>query len=276
MDGLRLEAVRWQVRGKEILKGVSFSLERGGILSVIGPSGSGKTSLLRIIAGLVRDYTGSVFLSGRTVDKLPPEKRGAVLVRQSGNLLPHLTVRENIGFGLKMRRVPKREIRDTVDSLLAMVHLEEQADSFPGKISAGQSQRAALARALAVRPFLILLDEPFANLDPRLRLELRSCVMEAVRKTGASMIMVTHEWEDAFYAGNEVAALFEGSFFPLDRYGQPLRPDTAVQNYLSGCRIVHGLVADGIFTGEGFSVPCAARSGPARAFITHNGIKILC
>lgn len=215
----------------DVLRGVMLSVTPGTILSLLGPSGCGKTTLLRTIAGLVQPRAGRIRLGGRTVagDRVfvPPERRQVGMVFQDWALFPHLSVARNVGFGLSRRARDAGE----VDRALALVGLHDCADRMPSTLSGGQQQRVALARALATRPAVLLLDEPFSNLDATLRTELRAEVAQLLREVGTTSIFVTHDQEEAFVLGDEVALMLDGRVqqqaAPADLYEAPASHEVA-------------------------------------------------
>lgn len=202
---------------------VSFSLNKGDLLGLLGPSGCGKTTLLRIVAGFERPEQGEVQIAGQTVcsDRqwVPPERRRVGVVFQDYALFPHLNVIENVAFGLKQlaRRgqMPKKQIRHLSVEAIALVNLSGMEKRYPHELSGGQQQRVALARALAPRPPLVLLDEPFSNLDVQVRLYLRQEVRDILKNIGASGIFVTHDQEEALSISDKVAVMHEGRLIQL-------------------------------------------------------------
>ena len=197
---------------KTILEHISFTLLEGEICCLLGPSGCGKTTLLHAIAGFNPIYHGSISVASTPLSTpasvTPPERRNIGLVFQDYALFPHLTVRQNIAFGLKSAAKPERESR--VRELLQLVHLEEFAQKFPHQLSGGQQQRVALARALAPRPQLLLMDEPFSNLDTELRRSLASEVRHILREEGTAAVIVTHDRAEAFAAADKLGILAQG------------------------------------------------------------------
>ncbi|MGC4154083.1 MAG: ABC transporter ATP-binding protein [Propionicimonas sp.] len=189
-----------------VVENVSFTLGSGALGAVLGPSGSGKTTLLRVIAGLHRGASGTIRLDGRRLDDLPPERRGVGLVPQDGALFPHLTVAENIDFGLPRRR--RRGPRTT--EMLDLLGLQPFALRLPHQLSGGQAQRVAVARALAPEPRLVLLDEPFSALDAALRSEVREGVRRALEATGTAALLVTHDQGEALSMSTDLIVLAEG------------------------------------------------------------------
>lgn len=189
-----------------VVEDVSFTLGSGAFGAVLGPSGSGKTTLLRVIAGLHREASGTIRLDGRRLDDLPPERREVGLVPQDGALFPHLTVAENVGFGLPRRR--RRGPRTA--EMLDLLGLRPFADRLPHQLSGGQAQRVAVARTLAPEPRLVLLDEPFSALDAALRSEVRDGVRRALEATGTTALLVTHDQGEALSMSTDLIVLAEG------------------------------------------------------------------
>ncbi len=193
------------------LTDVSFSVARGQRLAIVGPSGVGKTTLLRAIAGLSPIATGRIVVNGRDVTALRPEQRDAVYLHQAPVLFEHLTVGENVAFPLRIRRVAGSEIHARVTSALAAVRLDGLERRAPHALSGGQRHRVALARAIAARPAALLLDEPLSALDPSLREEVRAAIVAAQVESGAAVVFVTHDFDDAGVLADEVAVLLGGT-----------------------------------------------------------------
>jgi sulfate transport system ATP-binding protein len=193
-----------------VLKGVSLAVPKGGVVCIIGPSGSGKSTLLRIIAGLERPDSGAVIIHGEDVTPVPPQKRGIGFVFQHYAAFKHMSVRDNIAFGLKIRREPKDAVRARVGELLEIVGLTGWADRYPSQLSGGQRQRMALARALAVQPKVLLLDEPFGALDANVRHELREWLRRLHDEVHVTTVLVTHDQEEAMEVADRVAVLNDG------------------------------------------------------------------
>jgi sulfate transport system ATP-binding protein len=192
------------------LDDVSVDVPTGSLTALLGPSGSGKSTLLRVIAGLERPDAGSVCLDGDDVTGRPPQKRGVGFVFQHYAAFKHMTVWDNIAFGLKIRRRPRAEIAKRVEELLALVQLTGLAQRYPAQLSGGQRQRMGLARALAVDPKVLLLDEPFGALDARVRKELREWLRRLHDETGTTTVIVTHDQEEAMEVADRVAVLNRG------------------------------------------------------------------
>ena len=197
---------------------VSLSVAKNETVALLGPSGSGKTTILRLVAGFETPDSGSVRVEGEDVTRLPPEQRRFGMVFQNYALFPHMTVGDNVAFGLEAQKTPRGEIRDRVAEALAAVDLTGFEDRRIGQISGGQQQRVALARALAPRPRVLLLDEPLSNLDPTLRERTRRELARIIRKVGITTLFVTHEQEEAFDLGDRVAVLCAGR---IEQVGSP-------------------------------------------------------
>jgi iron(III) transport system ATP-binding protein len=199
----------------DVVDHVSFEVAEGELLAVVGPSGCGKSTLLRIVAGLDDAATGRVVLAGVDVTALPPERRRIGLVFQDHALFPHRSVAQNISFGL--RHLDRRTRNARVDELLELVRLPGVGKRYPHELSGGEQQRIALARALAPDPAVVLLDEPFANLDPSLRDDVRSDVVAVLRQRNAAAVLVTHDREEALGLGDRVAVMSAGRVLQIDR-----------------------------------------------------------
>ncbi len=210
------------------LDDVSVDIAPGSLTSLLGPSGSGKSTLLRVIAGLEHPDTGTVALDGADVTGLPPQRRGIGFVFQHYAAFKHLTVRENVAFGLRIRKRPKAETRATVDELLGVVGLTGYQDRYPSQLSGGQRQRMALARALAIAPKVLLLDEPFGALDAKVRAELRAWLRRLHEEVEVTTVLVTHDQEEAMDVSDRIVVLNDGrveqSGPPRDLYDRPANP----------------------------------------------------
>lgn len=200
------------------LEDVSVSIPSGQLTALLGPSGGGKSTLLRIIAGLEHADTGSVGIEGLDATHLPARKRNVGFVFQHYAAFKHLTVRRNVAFGLEIRKRPKDEIRRRVDELLRLVHLEQFAERLPAQLSGGQRQRMALARALAVEPTVLLLDEPFGALDAKVRKELREWLRRLHDEVHVTTVFVTHDQEEALEVADEIVVINEGR---VEQVGTP-------------------------------------------------------
>ncbi|MDQ0189584.1 ABC transporter ATP-binding protein [Alicyclobacillus cycloheptanicus] len=200
------------------LHNVTASIREGELIGFLGPSGSGKTTLLRIIAGLETQSAGQVLIDGRVVDELPPQQRGVGFVFQSYALFKHMTVFDNIAYGLRVQKKGKQEVRARVKELLNFVHLAGFEHRYPHQLSGGQAQRVALARALAPRPKILLLDEPFAAIDTKIRKELRQWIRHVHDELGITSIFVTHDQEEALEIADRVLVMNQGK---VEQLGTP-------------------------------------------------------
>ncbi|GAA0708804.1 TOBE-like domain-containing protein [Dactylosporangium roseum] len=207
------------------LDDVSVSIPSGRLTALLGPSGGGKSTLLRIIAGLERSDSGRVEIEGIDATDLPPQRRNVGFVFQHYAAFKHMSVRRNVAFGLEIRKRPKHEVAARVDELLKLVHLEQFGDRLPAQLSGGQRQRMALARALAVRPTVLLLDEPFGALDAKVRKELRDWLRRLHDEVHVTTVFVTHDQEEALEVADEIVVINEGRVeqigSPDDLYDRP-------------------------------------------------------
>lgn len=205
--------------------GIDLVIEAGELFFLLGPSGCGKTTLLRCIAGFNEPDSGQVLIGGRDMTRVPPHERNTGMVFQSYALWPHMTVSENVAFGLEMRKEAKAEIRQRVDEALAMVQMTDRAEYKPNQLSGGQQQRVALARALVVKPTCLLLDEPLSNLDAKLRLEMRSEIRRICKSSGLTAVYVTHDQNEALSIADRMVVLDKGHIqqlgTPQQIYRQP-------------------------------------------------------
>jgi len=215
---VRVESVRKRFGSSAALDGVTLDFPAGSLTTLLGPSGCGKTTLLRVIAGFVTPDEGRVFIGDEDRTATPPWRRRIGFVFQSYALWPHMTVFDNVAYGLTLRRLPRSEITRQVEGMLATVGLEGLAGRAPGHLSGGQQQRVALARALVLEPDVLLLDEPLANLDARLRAEMRRELRGLQRRVGITTVFVTHDQEEALELSDLVVVMHQG------RVAQSARP----------------------------------------------------
>ena len=215
MAMLELRGVSKSYADTPVLRSVDLSVEPGELMFLLGPSGCGKSTLLRIVAGLIRQDSGSIVLNGRDVSDLPPEERGTPMVFQNYALWPHLDVAGNIEFGRKLRKLPREEIAKTTREMLSVVGMTEFAKRKVNELSGGQQQRVALARALALRGSILLLDEPLSNLDARLRDLMRSEIRRICKERGLTALYVTHDRREALSVGDRIAVMKDGGILQL-------------------------------------------------------------
>lgn len=201
-----------------ILENLNISMEKGELVSLLGPSGCGKTTTLRVIAGLIEQNSGIITVDGSNVTKVPVHKRNFGMVFQSYALFPHLTVYDNVAFGLKLRKIDKNIIDKKVMDVLEATDLVSLKDRFPKQLSGGQRQRVALSRALVIEPKLLLLDEPLSNLDAKLRVNMRTEIKSIQKKLGITTVFVTHDQEECFSISDKVAVMNNGV---IEQYDTP-------------------------------------------------------
>jgi putative spermidine/putrescine transport system ATP-binding protein len=210
---------------QQILNSVSLTMESGKFVAVLGPSGCGKTTLLRVVAGFT-EYSGNVEIDGKAYDAIPPHKRNIGIVFQDYALFPHKSVEENIGFGLRLRRMSRAEIVEKVTGLLDLLQLQALRSRYPSQLSGGQRQRVAIARALAVDPKVLLLDEPLSALDKKLREEMQVELRQLQRRVGITTMFVTHDQEEALALADKVVVMNKGDIgqvgTPTEVYARPL------------------------------------------------------
>ncbi len=263
MSELEVVGLSRRFGGHAVLENVSFRLAPGEFFALLGPSGSGKTTLLRLIAGLDQPAAGAVRLGGQPATLLPPERRRVAVVFQQPLLFPHLSVAENVGFGLRMRGVTAAERERQVAAALAQVQLPDLGRRYPTELSGGQQQRVALARALVVRPRILLLDEPFSHLDPGLRQEMRRLLRKLQRESAVTTLLVTHDHDEALQLADRLGVLLAGRLVqtgpPATVLAQPA--SRAVASFMQVGNLLPGGIAAGIFTGPLGSGPLPDRAG---------------
>ncbi|RAO00912.1 ABC transporter ATP-binding protein [Micromonospora noduli] len=225
---LRLDGVSRRFGGQAALTELDLTIEAGEFIALLGPSGCGKSTALNCLAGLLPLTQGSIWQDERRIDTLPPERRGFGMVFQSYALFPHLTVRANIAFGLRMRRLPKEETRRRTAEAVRLVRLEDHVDKLPGQLSGGQQQRVAIARAVVFEPSLVLMDEPLSNLDAKLRLEMRTEIRRLHQSLGLTTVYVTHDQEEALSLADRLVVLREGR---VQQIGSPRELHTRPANW---------------------------------------------
>jgi sulfate transport system ATP-binding protein len=258
---------------------VSFDVPAGQLVALLGPSGSGKSTILRMIAGLETPDAGSVELTGEDATAVPIQRRGVGFVFQHYALFRHMTVRDNIAFGLKVRKLPQAEVRPRVDELLKLVQLTGYAAQYPSQLSGGQRQRVALARALAPRPKVLLLDEPFGALDAKVREELRSWLRRLHDEVHVTSLFVTHDQQEAFEVADQVVVLNRGRVEqmgpPQDLYERPATP--FVTGFLGSVNVLKGQSASGLAVlGAGIQVPTQVQApdGPVSVYVRPHDLEL--
>ncbi len=216
MADIRIERVRKDFGTVRALDEITLEVADGEFVALLGPSGCGKTTLLRIVAGLERETSGRIVIGGRDLTPVPTRQRGLAMVFQNYAVFPHMTVFENIAFGLRMQRVAKDHLAARVRRAAELLHIEALLDRYPAKLSGGQRQRVAVARALAVEPPVLLMDEPLSNLDALLRLEMRAELKAVLRQAGTTTIYVTHDQTEAMGLADRIAVMHGGRIVQID------------------------------------------------------------
>jgi ABC-type Fe3+/spermidine/putrescine transport system ATPase subunit len=261
---LEVRTVAKRFGNREVLKNISLNIASGEFLTLLGESGSGKTTLLRLIAGFEQLTAGEIWMSGARLDKLPPYKRRVNTVFQSYALFPHLSVRENVAYGLRVQGVPKNKIAGRVAEALNMMKMTEFAPTRPSRLSGGQQQRVALARALVNRPQLLLLDEPLSALDANLRKEMQSELKSLQRDIGIAFLFVTHDQEEAMALSDRIALLRDGSLeqvaSPREIYARPATAYTA--QFIGQTNLLRGEIRRSIATCGVLRWPLEDADGP--------------
>ncbi len=260
MVEVRVENVRKTYGKVEALKGVSLGFKSGGLTAILGPSGCGKTTLLRSIAGFIQVDAGRILFDREEVTSLPPQRRGTAMVFQNYALWPHMTIFENVAYGLRLQKVPAAEIRRRVLKVLQLVEIGNLTDvesRKPSALSGGQQQRVALARALVVEPKVLLMDEPLSNLDAKVRQRLRAELRQLQKQVGITAIYVTHDQEEALALADTVVLMDQGTIVqtgtPQEIY---LRPTTAfAAEFLGVSNQLEGEVKEGRLIVAGQSLP---------------------
>jgi spermidine/putrescine transport system ATP-binding protein len=261
---LEVRAVAKRFGAREVLKNISLNIASGEFLTLLGESGSGKTTLLRLIAGFDLPSGGEIWMSGERLDTLPPYKRRVNTVFQNYALFPHLSVRDNVAYGLRVQGAPKKEIPARVGEALSMVKMTEFADARPSRLSGGQQQRVALARALVNRPQLLLLDEPLSALDANLRKQMQSELKALQREIGITFLFVTHDQEEAMALSDRIALLRDGALeqvaSPREIYARPSTAYTA--QFIGQTNLLRGEIRRSIATCGVLRWPVEEADGP--------------
>ncbi|OWT77350.1 MULTISPECIES: ABC transporter ATP-binding protein [unclassified Achromobacter] len=254
MNTLKLKNLRKTYGSHVAVEGIELDMAEGELVALLGPSGCGKTTTLRMVAGFIEPTSGEIHIAGKDITAQAPYARGTGMVFQSYALFPHMTVAQNVGFGLEMRKVGRSEREDRVRETLRLVRLEHLQDRLPRQLSGGQQQRVALARALAVNPSVFLLDEPMSNLDAKLRADVREEIRTLQQRLGFTTLLVTHDQEEALSMADRLVVMEAGRVHQIgtaeDLYERPA--NAFVADFLGRCNIVKGMVeADGVRTPSG-------------------------
>ena len=252
-----------------VVNGVNLAIEEGELFPLLGPSGCGKTTLLRLVAGFYAADEGEIRFDDRVVNAVPPHERGIGMVFQNYALWPHMTVAENVSYGLKLRKIPSSQISARVQEVLENVKLGGLGDRYPGQLSGGQQQRVALARALVLNPQILLLDEPLSNLDAKVRVQVRAEIRKLQKDLGITTVYVTHDQEEALTLSDRIAVFNQGKVFqvgpPKALYERPA--NRFVADFIGINNLVEGTVrsvdgSDGLCAETALGVLCAIHDEP--------------
>ncbi|MEO1016616.1 MAG: ABC transporter ATP-binding protein [Pseudomonadota bacterium] len=247
MAAVDMDGVRKAFGDTVAVDTLNLSIDDGELVTLLGPSGCGKTTLMRMIAGILHQDEGEIRIGGQAIDDLPPEQRNIGMVFQSYALFPHMTVRHNVGFGLRMRGVDRAESTRRVDDALALVDLSALAERYPRALSGGQQQRVAVARAVVIEPDVLLFDEPLSNLDAKLREQLREDLSKLQERLGITSLYVTHDQSEAMALADRIVVMNEGRIVeigtPIDLYRRPRHRFTA--EFLGQTNVVEARIENG-------------------------------
>ena len=253
---LRLDGITQHFNEFVAVSDINLDVAGGELVALLGPSGCGKSTLLRIISGFIRQTEGRVLFDGQPVDHLPPSQRGVGIVFQNYALFPHMTVAENVAYGLQARKWPREKIAPRVAEMLELVHMSEFAQRKPRQLSGGQQQRIALARCLAIDPKVLLLDEPFGALDKNLRLDMQIEVKRLQRESGMTTILVTHDQEEALSMADRIAVMSRGRI-------EQVSPPTEIYDEPKTLFVNEFVGTTNVFAGEFVSKGCGLASRSA-------------
>jgi putative spermidine/putrescine transport system ATP-binding protein len=257
--GLQIDRVSKELGGRTVVSDLELEVRAGELTCLLGPSGCGKTTTLRMIGGFLNADRGRILIDGADVSGLSPDRRPTAMVFQNYALWPHMTVYKNVAFGLKLRKLSKREIQERVEHILELVGLTHHVHSYPARISGGEQQRVALARALVLEPKVLLLDEPLSNLDAKLRVRVREEIREIQQRIGITTVFVTHDQDEALSISDRVAVMSGGKVEQYaDARGLYREPATAfVAGFVGAMNFYPGtVVSGGVEIEGGVVVPC--------------------
>ncbi|MTI58856.1 MAG: ABC transporter ATP-binding protein [Firmicutes bacterium] len=260
MTDISLKNLTKSFNNKLVIDSLNLSIKSGEMVALLGPSGCGKTTTLKMLAGLIKPNSGDIFFKDQSILNIPTEKRGAILVFQDYLLFPHLNVASNISFGLKMRGCPLNYRRKRVKELLSLVNLEGYENHYPHELSGGQQQRISLARALAINPEVLLLDEPISNLDANLREEMRELILEIHSREEMTTIFVTHDREEAMLVADKIAVMNQGK---IEQFGRPEKlyrepVSKFVAEFFGQANYINGTINGSSFIFEQGEIPVCA------------------
>jgi ABC-type sugar transport system ATPase subunit len=257
VGSLELQNVTIGYNDQTVISNLSLSVREGELLSLLGPSGVGKTTLLKTIAGLTPPIAGVITIDGKNVARVPADRRDTVLLFQKPLLFPFLTVSENIGFGLRMKKCEQKQITAKSEEVMELTEISNLGPQKPHQLSGGQQQRVALARALVLEPSILLLDEPFSNLDADLRQKMQSLIQRLQQETATTMLFVTHDQSESFIISDRIALLIDGEIVQIDTpeklYKSPATSEVA--HFFGNPNIISGAVDDGVLHTGKLKIP---------------------
>jgi ABC-type Fe3+/spermidine/putrescine transport system ATPase subunit len=262
--GLLIDRVSKDLGGRRIVDALQLEVRAGELTCLLGPSGCGKTTTLRMIGGFIPPDAGRILIDGEDVSRLAPERRPTAMVFQNYALWPHMTVFKNVAFGLKLRKLPKAEMKERVENVLELVGLTHHIHSYPARISGGEQQRVALARSLVLEPKVLLLDEPLSNLDAKLRVRVREDIREIQQRVGITTVFVTHDQDEALSISDRIAVMNAGK---VEQYADPRTlyrepATTFVAGFVGAMNVFEAGVEPGaVELANGVRVPCEQLSG---------------
>ena len=263
MGELLLKNLTIRYGSTPVIRDFNLEVLDGEMVALLGPSGTGKTTVLKAVAGLIQPYQGEIFIDGQPVNNLPPEKRSAVMVFQKSLLFPFLNVTQNIAFGLRMQGRQDRDINKKIQEIMQLTELSGLGQRKVHELSGGQQQRVSLARALVLKPAILLLDEPLSNLDANLRQQMRELIQDIQAETRITTLFVTHDQAEALMISHRVGLLLDGRLRqvgePRDLFYRPADPDVA--RFFGGCNFIQGRIKDGHFQSEFATVPTSHTNG---------------
>lgn len=272
---LKVENMKVVLSKKDVINNINFSAEEGEFVSVLGASGCGKSTFLKAIAGMLPLEEGNTFVDGKRIDNVPAYKRNIVLVFQDIRLFPHMTVAENIGFALKIKKFPGECRNAKVKSLLQQIKMDGLENRKINQLSGGQQQRVALARALAAEPEILMLDEPFSSLDENLRFDMRLLLLDIHKKYHMTTIMVTHNKDEALSMSDKIALMDGGKIIqsgsPEDIYENPV--NYKVAKYFGDASFFKGTVSKGKFRSPEFSVACSLEEAEYMVMVRNDAVE---
>jgi ABC-type Fe3+/spermidine/putrescine transport system ATPase subunit len=263
MGELQLKNLTIRYGGAAVVQNLNLEVHDGEMVALLGPSGAGKTTVLKAVAGLVQPHEGEIIIDGQPVKRLPPEKRNAVMVFQKSLLFPFMNVAQNIAFGMRMQGLQGRDAHQKIREIMQLTELHGLGQRKIHELSGGQQQRVSLARALVLKPAILLLDEPLSSLDANLRQQMRELIQDIQAETGITTLFVTHDQAEALMISHRVGLLLEGRLrqvgVPRDLFYRPA--DTDVARFFGGCNFIQGRIKNGKFHSEFATVPTNQTNG---------------